>query len=163
MKKWCLLVFLISFVFASCSSTKSVRKPVKSTKKIASTKADRIISNALKYKGVKYRFGGTTKKGMDCSGIIYVSYLEENVQLPRISRDMAKRGKKVALKNAKKGDLLFFKTSKKGRGINHVGLIVSVKNNQIRFIHSTTSRGVITSLLSEKYWKNAFVKANRIL
>ncbi len=165
MKKWCLLVFLISFVFASCSSTKSVRKPVKSTKTIVSTstKADRIISNALKYKGVKYRFGGTTKKGMDCSGIIYVSYLEENVQLPRISRDMAKRGKKVALKNAKKGDLLFFKTSKKGRGINHVGLIVSVKNNQIRFIHSTTSRGVITSLLSEKYWKNAFVKANRIL
>ena len=165
MKKWCLLVFLISFVFASCSSTKSVRKPVKSTKTIVSTstKADRIISNALRYKGVKYRFGGTTKKGMDCSGIIYVSYLEENVQLPRISRDMAKRGKKVALKNAKKGDLLFFKTSKKGRGINHVGLIVSVKNNQIRFIHSTTSRGVITSLLSEKYWKNAFVKANRIL
>ena len=76
---------------------------------------------------------------------------------------MAKKGKKVSLKNAKKGDLLFFKTSKKRNRINHVGLIISVKKNQIRFIHATTSRGVITSLLSNKYWKNAFVKVKRIL
>ena len=159
MKKWFFLIVLISLVLSSCSSTKSVRK----TTNKPLTKVDRIVSNALKYKGVKYRFGGTTTRGMDCSGIIYVSYLQENVQLPRVSRDMAKRGKKISIRNAEKGDLLFFKTSKKGRGINHVGLIVSVTKNQIRFIHSTTSRGVITSSLSEKYWKNAFVKVNRIL
>ncbi|TXD48007.1 C40 family peptidase [Polaribacter sp. IC073] len=159
MKKWFFLLFLISLGCTSCSSTKTVRK----TRKVPVTKIDKIVSNALKYKGVKYRFGGTTKRGMDCSGIIYISYLEENVQLPRISRNMAKSGTKILLKNAQKGDLLFFKTSKKGRGINHVGLVVSVKNNQIHFIHSTTSRGVITSSLSEKYWKNSFVKVNRIL
>ena len=150
---------LISFGFTSCSSTKTVRK----TTKKSSTTIDRIVTNALKYKGVKYKFGGTSKRGMDCSGIIYVSYLQENVQLPRVSRDMSKTGKKVSLKNAKKGDLIFFKTSKKGRGINHVGMIISVKKNNIRFIHSTTSKGVITSSLSNKYWKNAFVKVNRIL
>jgi probable lipoprotein NlpC len=76
---------------------------------------------------------------------------------------MAKRGKKVSLRNAKKGDLLFFETSKRRSRINHVGLIVSVKKNQIRFIHSTSSRGVITSSLSERYWENAFVKVKRIL
>lgn len=150
---------LISFGFTSCSSTKTVRK----TTKKSSTTIDRIVTNALKYKGVKYKFGGTSKRGMDCSGIIYVSYLQENVQLPRVSRDMSKTGKKVSLKNANKGDLIFFKTSKKGRGINHVGMIISVKKNNIRFIHSTTSKGVITSSLSNKYWKNAFVKVNRIL
>jgi cell wall-associated NlpC family hydrolase len=159
MKKWLFLILLISLGFASCSSTKSVRK----TTKKATTKTDRIVSNALKYKGVPYKYGGTTKKGMDCSGVIYVSYLEEKVKIPRVSRDMAKKGKKISLKNAKKGDLLFFQTSKKGREINHVGLIVSVKKGQIHFIHATTSRGVIISLLSEKYWRNAFVKVNRIL
>ena len=152
-------MILISLGFTSCSSTKTVRK----TTKKSSTTIDRIVTNALKYKGVKYKFGGTSKRGMDCSGIIYVSYLQENVQLPRVSRDMSKTGKKVSLKNAKKGDLIFFKTSKKGRGINHVGMIISVKKNNIRFIHSTTSKGVITSSLSNKYWKNAFVKVNRIL
>ena len=152
-------MILISLGFTSCSSTKTVRK----TTIKSSTTIDRIVTNALKYKGVKYKFGGTSKRGMDCSGIIYVSYLQENVQLPRVSRDMSKTGKKVSLKNANKGDLIFFKTSKKGRGINHVGMIISVKKNNIRFIHSTTSKGVITSSLSNKYWKNAFVKVNRIL
>ena len=155
------IVFLWTFILLlmSCGTSKKVAKTSNKTH----TKSEKIVENALKYKGVKYRFGGTTKKGMDCSGIVYVSFLEENVQLPRISRDMAKTGQKIPLKKAQKGDLLFFKTSKKGRGINHVGLIVSVKNNKIRFIHSTTSRGVIISQLSEKYWKNAFVKAMKIL
>jgi probable lipoprotein NlpC len=158
-KKWFILLLLTSVGLASCSSIKTV---VKTTKRGA-TKIDKIISNALKYKGVPYKFGGTTRRGMDCSGLVYVSYLQENTPLPRVSRDMAKKGKKVSLKNAKKGDLLFFKTFKKRNRINHVGLIISVKKNQIRFIHATTSRGVITSLLSNKYWKNAFVKVKRIL
>lgn len=159
MKKTLVLFVLFSMLLASCSSTKKVTK---STKK-PTTKSERVVANALKYKGVRYRFGGTTKKGMDCSGVVYVSYLEENVQLPRVSRDMAKRGEKISLRKAQKGDLLFFRTSKRGRGINHVGLIVSVKNGTIRFIHATSSKGVIISSLSEKYWKKAFVKATSIL
>jgi probable lipoprotein NlpC len=159
MQKWFFLLLLISVGFASCSSTKTVRK----TTKRRTVKIDKIVLNALKYKGIPYKFGGTTKRGMDCSGIVYVSYLKEKVQLPRVSRQMAKRGKKVSLRNAKKGDLLFFKTSKRRSRINHVGLIVSVKKNKIRFIHSTSSRGVITSSLSQRYWKNAFVKVKRIL
>jgi probable lipoprotein NlpC len=159
MQKWFFFLLLISVGFASCSSIKTVSK----TTKRRIVKIDKIVANALKYKGIPYKFGGTTKRGMDCSGIVYVSYLKEKVQLPRVSRHMAKRGKKVSLRNAKKGDLLFFKTSKRRSRINHVGLIVSVKKNQIRFIHSTSSRGVITSSLSERYWENAFVKVKRIL
>jgi probable lipoprotein NlpC len=159
MQKWFLLLLLFSVGFNSCSATKTVRK----TTKIRVTKTDKVISNALRYKGVRYKYGGITKRGMDCSGLIYVSYLQEKVRLPRVSINMAKKGKKVSLEIAKKGDLLFFKTTKSKHSINHIGLIISVKKNQIRFIHSTTSRGVIISLLSEKYWKNAFVKAKRIL
>ncbi len=163
MRKWYIVLLILSLVITSCSSTKNVKNSSRKRVNKTVSKVDKIVENALKYEGVKYRFGGTTTKGMDCSGIVYVSYLEENIQLPRISRDMAKRGRKIALKKAKKGDLLFFKTSKKGRGINHVGLIVTVSNGKIKFIHATTSRGVIISDLSQKYWKNAYVKTNRIL
>lgn len=159
MKKVFLLLFLISVGFSSCSSTKNIQK--KSTKNF--TKTDKIVSNALKYKGVKYKFGGTTKKGMDCSGIVFVAFGEENIKLPRVSRSMANTGRKISLRNAQKGDLIFFKTSKKGSGINHVGLIVSLKKGIVNFIHSTTSKGVIVSSLSNSYWKKAFVKVNRVL
>ena len=150
---------VFSVLMSSCSSSKTAVK----NKKKPTSKVDRIVANALKYKGVRYKFGGTTKKGMDCSGVIYVAYGSQNVQLPRVSRDMAKRGKKVTLSKVKKGDLLFFRTNKTRRRINHVGLVVSNKKGQIRFVHATSSRGVIVSSLSERYWKKAFVKATKIL
>lgn len=153
-----LIFFTFSFLLVSCGASKnSISKSKKSTSKV-----DKIVSNALKYKGVKYKFGGTTKRGMDCSGVIYVAFGEENFELPRVSRDMAKRGRKTSLSKVKKGDLLFFKTSKSNRNINHVGLVISNKKGQIRFIHSTTSRGVIVSSMSEKYWRKAFVKAKAL-
>jgi cell wall-associated NlpC family hydrolase len=159
MKRLLIFTLLFSFVLSSCLSSKTV---VRNSNKTTS-KADKIVVNALKYKGVKYKFGGTTKRGMDCSGVIYVAFGEENFQLPRVSRDMAKRGTKVSLSRARKGDLLFFKTVKSKRNINHVGLIVSNEKGQIRFLHSTSSRGVIVSSLNEKYWKKAFVKATKVL
>lgn len=150
---------LFSLVMSSCSTPKNTIK----TKQKPASKIDRIIANAMQYKGVRYKFGGTTRKGMDCSGIVYTAYGSQNILLPRVSRDMAKRGQKVSLRKVKKGDLVFFRTSKSRRGINHVGLVVSHKKGIIRFIHATSSRGVIVSSLSEKYWKNAFVKATNIL
>ena len=76
---------------------------------------------------------------------------------------MANKGVPIALDQVKKGDLLFFITGRKSKNINHVGLIVSVEANEINFIHSTNGRGVIISSLSEKYWKNAFLKATKVL
>ncbi|WP_026776747.1 C40 family peptidase [Polaribacter sp. Hel_I_88] len=154
-----LFLLIFSFVLFSCGAKKN---GVLTSRKSIS-KADKIVANALKYEGVSYKYGGTTKRGMDCSGVIYVAFGEENFQLPRVSREMAKQGKKISLKRVAKGDLLFFKTRKSYKNINHVGLVVSNVNGQIRFIHSTTSKGVIVSLLSQKYWSKAFVKATRVL
>lgn len=130
---------------------------------IKPTKADEIINTALAYSGVRYKYGGTSRKGMDCSGLLFVSFNEHAIDLPRVSHEMAGEGKRIGLGKVQKGDLLFFKTSRRGKRINHVGLVVSVEGDDIKFIHSTSSRGVIVSSLREGFWNLSFVKATRVL
>ncbi len=126
-------------------------------------KAEEVVSTALAFAGVRYKYGGTTRKGMDCSGLLYVTFLQHDISLPRVSYHMANEGEPIPLTEVNKGDLLFFTTSKRGKKINHVGLVVAVEGEEIKFIHSTTSRGVIVSSLREGFWNYAFVKATRIL
>lgn len=149
--------------YNSASAKKSKDKKLSNKRTRSSSKTDQIIDYAKQFNGVRYKWGGTTKSGMDCSGLVYQSFKAHDIILPRISRDMAKKGQSVALKNVKTGDLLFFVTKHKGNSINHVGLIVAIKNNDIKFIHATTSKGVITSGLNETYWLKAFKHARRIL
>lgn len=129
----------------------------------SSSKVNDIINTALMYSGVRYKYGGTTKKGMDCSGLLYVAFKKNDVALPRVSSAMADQGKRIRVNQVEKGDLLFFKTTRRGKKINHVGLVVAVENDDIKFIHASTSRGVIVSSLREGYWNYSFVKATRIL
>lgn len=164
-----LLLLLISISFGSCKSSKSVsqnRKAItKSTRAETKplTKTENIINYAKQFKGVRYKWGGTTKSGMDCSGLVYESFRAHYIYLPRITRDMAKKGIKIPLKSVQKGDLLFFKTKNKRNSINHVGLVIKEKNGDLEFIHSTTSKGVIISSIKEPYWNKAFIAARRIL
>ena len=125
--------------------------------------ADSIVNTALTFSGTRYKYGGVTRKGMDCSGLVYVAFGEQHIDLPRISYQIAEEGKPIKLKKVTKGDLLFFSTGKKNNRISHVGLVVAVDGDDIKFIHSTTSRGVIVSSLREGYWNHAFVKATRVL
>ncbi|WP_336067345.1 C40 family peptidase [Mesoflavibacter sp. CH_XMU1404-2] len=124
---------------------------------------EKIIKNASTYEGVKYKYGGTTKKGMDCSGLMYTVFSEEDISLPRTTSQLSTYGDWVDLKEVKEGDLLFFATKRNSRQVNHVGLVTSARLGRVEFIHASTSRGVIRSLLSEKYWYFAFVQARRIL
>ncbi|MGI9551413.1 MAG: C40 family peptidase [Aurantibacter sp.] len=137
-------------------------RTAKSTKATSLSTADKIINTALTYSGTRYKYGGTSKKGMDCSGLLYVAFGKHDITLPRVSYYMAEAGKRVKVKNVAKGDLLFFKIGRKGRRINHVGMVVDT-DDEIKFIHASSSRGVIVSSLREGYWNSAFVKANRVL
>ncbi|WBX73329.1 C40 family peptidase [Tenacibaculum pacificus] len=171
MIKKLLFILILSFLVISCGSSKNVnsyKKPKKSTHKSTNsskkvTIADKIVWTAVSYKGAPYKYGGTTKRGMDCSGLIYTSFKHRNVQIPRTSRQMYAKGYQISLGKVKRGDLLFFKTSRKRGNVNHVGLVTSVKNKDIRFIHSSSSSGVIISSLHTNYWRKAFVKAKRVL
>lgn len=120
-----------------------------------------LINEAKNYLGVRYRSGGTTRAGMDCSGLVTTVFKQFDFSLPRTSRDMAKVGVEVKRKSIAPGDLVFFKTN--GRSvINHVGIVVDVDGDQFKFIHSSTSKGVIISSNSEPYYKRAYAQANRV-
>lgn len=137
-------------------------KPVAKKKEV--TVADKIIWSAYEYRGTPYKYAGTTKSGMDCSGLIYTSFKERDIILPRSSGLMYKEGYKIPLNKAKRGDLVFFKTTNKTKSkINHVAIVTRVDHGVVKFIHSTSSRGVIESSMTESYWKKAFIEAKRVL
>jgi cell wall-associated NlpC family hydrolase len=149
------LLYILLLILVSCGGSKRVTS--------TSNSVEQITAYAKKFIDTPYRYGGTTHQGMDCSGLIYHTFLKHNKELPRTTNDMSKYGKKIKLKHARVGDLLFFKTSKKRGGINHVGLVTEVNGYYIEFIHSTTSRGVIVSKLNESYWSRAYKFTRRVL
>lgn len=188
-----LFIFCVSLCLFSCKSTKSsssksttvASRPSKgvvddrtSTRKDSrnlpevngasdrnsnSKMADDIVDYAMKFEGVRYKYGGVDKKGMDCSGLVNCAFGSEGIQLPRSSSDIALTGDWIDLKEVQKGDLLFFATNGKSRKITHVALVTHTNEGQVEFIHSTTSAGVIVSSLAERYWYFAFVQARRVL
>lgn len=166
--KYIVTVVSLIFLLTSCGSSKTTTSRTKTrttarVKDISSSKTDRIIQQAQAFSGTRYKFGGTTRKGMDCSGLIYTAFQKENIVLPRISRQMAERGQPIKDKEISKGDLLFFRTNKSSKRINHVGLVTKVTGDDIYFIHATTSKGVLTSNLNERYWNDAYIMARRVL
>lgn len=127
------------------------------------SKIKEVIEIAGSYKGVDYKFGGVDKNGMDCSGLVFTSFKKIGKQLPRTSKAMSLKGTKIDLEGIKRGDLVFFKIDRLEGRINHVGLVISTKNNKVEFIHSSTSKGVTVSSLEEEYWKDAYVVTKRII
>lgn len=121
-----------------------------------------LINSASDNLGVGYRGGGTTKAGFDCSGLIYSTFKKFDITLPRSSHEMATVGTKVDLSEAKKGDLIFF-INRGQRRINHVGMVVEVTADEVKFIHSSTQSGVIISSTKESYYNRTFVQINRVL
>lgn len=116
-----------------------------------------IVATAQKYKGVPYKYGGTSPKGFDCSGFVMFVYNEHGKKLPRSADKQYETGKPVKPKDLSPGDLVFFTTTEKGA--SHVGIFVG----DGKFIHASSSKGVIVSALKETYWKPRYLGARRVL
>jgi len=166
---------LLSTIFVStmvsCKSSKPTasgnNKPqenkVVKVDKSREEKTHQVIASAKSYLGTKYKYGGTNKSGIDCSGLICNSFKTINIALPRTSTAQSEYGKTVKLADIKEGDLVFFSDHKGGKKIDHVGLVTEVKNKSIKFIHSTTKMGVIEDDLFSDYYQPRFIKAVRII
>ncbi len=123
---------------------------------------DQLILNATENIGTRYRSGGTTKAGFDCSGLMFCTFGNFDIKLPRSSIEQSRIGTKVATTEAQKGDLIFFKTNGR-RHINHVGMVVENADGEIKFVHSSIHGGVMISSTKEAYYQRAFSQINRIL
>jgi len=122
----------------------------------------RVISAAQKYEHTPYRYGGLDKRGLDCSGLVYVSFQDAlGVSVPRNTWGLYSMAEKITINEARPGDLVFFNTTGKGN-VSHVGILVGGG----RFIHSASdgpSTGVIYSSLDERYWARTFAGTGRVL
>ncbi|MFP5437216.1 MAG: C40 family peptidase [Bacteroidia bacterium] len=127
--------------------------------------ARQIVNNALQFEGVRYRGGGTTTAGMDCSGMVFATFKLFDWTLPRSSASMADgAGKEIDLKEARIGDLLFFDNSPYKKRINHVGIVTEVtETGEVKFIHATLSHGVAISSMNDNYYIRTFVQINRVI
>ncbi|MGI5902227.1 MAG: C40 family peptidase [Desulfitobacteriia bacterium] len=116
----------------------------------------KIVSSALTWQGVRYCWGGETKKGVDCSGLVQQVFAEHGIQLPRTSYDQFRKGVGIPKAKLEAGDLVFFNTN--GSGASHVGIYIGEGN----FI-SATKYGVRVESLEEPYWLKTYRGSKRIL
>ena len=122
---------------------------------------EQLINAASENLGARYRSGGSNPEGFDCSGLMFFTFRKFDIVLPRSSNEMSNLGTVLNPNEIRKGDLIFFKTN--GRKIiNHVGMVVEVIDDEIKFIHSATSKGVIISSTKEPYYKRTFTQVNRV-
>ncbi len=134
-----------------------IAKAIKHNKTI-----DNILTEAQTYLGTPYRYGGMTRKGIDCSAfVLSVFGAAAGLTLPRVAASQSQEGEAIDKENLQKGDLIFFSH---GKRISHVGIVESVtEEGEIKFIHAATSKGVMISSLNDSYWGPKFRFAKRVI
>jgi lipoprotein Spr len=174
MLKKILTIFIFTALFASVQAQTTVAKkePVKTEDPdnllsdyfsqvmgiaLSATSNLKLYQFVYDWIGTPYRFGGSSRKGIDCSAFTKEIYSKVfNTVIQRNSREIFSMSTPVSREELKEGDLVFFKI--KSRSITHVGIYLG--NN--RFAHASSSRGVVLSNLDEPYYKRYFYKGGRL-
>jgi len=116
----------------------------------------KLLAQHQEWKGTTYKLGGMSKQGVDCSGLMTVTFTQQfSMDMPRTTAGLVKKGKQIKRKQLRTGDLVFFKTGVK---VRHVGVMVDDK----QFFHASTSRGVMISRLDNVYWNSKYWQARRV-
>jgi murein DD-endopeptidase / murein LD-carboxypeptidase len=154
MHKVILLVLLTLMIACTAGSIKRLGRVVSADENIT---CNNIISVSKPWLGVPYKYGGTDYAGVDCSGFVQQIYQQVfGIDLPRTTQEMFAEGAFVRTGWLSCADLLFFKNVR-GAGVDHVGIYIG--NN--KFVHASTSQGVVISDLTSDYYSEHFVSARR--
>ncbi|MFP4520804.1 MAG: C40 family peptidase [Fibrobacterota bacterium] len=166
-----LIVFLSAlFLFTGCISTspryrpegkrdyyKSKQPKRQSAGGLSSPQVNRMRSVIEKYRGIPYKFGGTTTRGIDCSGFTRAVFREAlGVELPRNSRDQSLRGRRISFNRLQFGDLIFFRIN--SLRISHVGIYLG----NGRMVHAGRHSGVAVVSLDKNYYRTRFAFGRRL-
>lgn len=136
------VLFFLAFVVLSCS---------KRVQRTENKQRRQFIEAGLSFVGTPYKYGGTSKEGIDCSGLLFNSFQAVQRDFPRVAAKQAEVFPKIAVEKCQAGDLVFFRATQKK--INHSGIIVDKKSkDEIYFLHASTSKGVRIDLLQQPYW-----------
>jgi probable lipoprotein NlpC len=150
------LFLLILILLSSCAASRRAR--------LREKQVNEVIGTARTFTGTPYKYGGMTRSGMDCSGLTINAYRSINISLPRQAEDQATVGEKIKKKELRPGDLVFFATGKKRRQVTHVGIVTDVRaKDDIKFIHASTSLGVVETNLFSEYYEKRYRGARRII
>jgi cell wall-associated NlpC family hydrolase len=124
---------------------------------------DSLIAYAFSFEGRKYRRGGTTLNGFDCSGFTMTVFGHFGIKLPHTSAGQGLVGVEVPVKQISKGDLIFFRGRNAAQSrIGHVGIVITEKDEHVKFIHSSTTEGVRVDRMDAPYYKKRYVKTMRM-
>lgn len=133
-----------------------VGKPIVGNSESSNSKVMKITDTALGIVGVPYKWGGVTPKGFDCSGFVWYVFDKNAIHLPRTADVQYQAGQAVPRGNLQQGDLVFFTTYEPGA--SHCGIYL----DNGKFIHASSSRGVMVSNLGDSYWKTRYLGARRV-
>ena len=157
-----IVVLSLLLLLNGCSSVPQSHdhSSVDSGKKVNLVNTEAVKSQLMQlhkeWKGTPYRFGGMSKRGIDCSGFVLLGFEQKfGLSLPRTTDEQRAVGKSVSKGNLRAGDLVFFKT---GWSTRHVGIYIG--NHQ--FLHASTSQGVMISSLDNSYWKQKYWLSRRV-
>ena len=115
-----------------------------------------LLAHYQQWKGTRYQLGGMSKNGVDCSAYVFLAFKQRfNLRLPRTTKNQIIAGKSIEKNQLQAGDLVFFKT---GRKVRHVGIYL----DNGRFMHASSSKGVMISKLDNSYWKKCYWFAKHI-
>lgn len=125
---------------------------------VKTSRAGRIVKTALRLRGTPYVWGGMSRRGVDCSGLVGYAYRANGIRLPRTSRDMVRTGRRASRSKLRPADILLFNTS--GGGISHAALYLG----RGRFVHASSSKGrVVVASLRSGYYRSRLVAVRRVV